>query len=581
MYSENRNVKTNLDYACGQLDCRVLRDGGNLELPTLTYGRRQVHYPDRQFAGREWTLDDFSYTGYRLGEESLGSVPCRKLVRITDKGDISAELQRAIDEVGHTGGGIVAIPKGNYTMSSAVSIPYDNVSIVGENSADTLIRIPSDYNSHERSNMAEAVFTFGRELNASNRGWVDKGPVVATVSSPIPRGALAVDTDDASKVDAGSWVVVQQYFWQALVDNNSRNPDKWRANSTFDHSIFSFSYLRRVAGKSGNRIFLDAPVPTALDPANNPVSIRLTDGNMHENSGIARLTIEFDKNIDPRTGRPHGTAVYFEGMRDGWVYDVHVLDFPRNGFYADFSARITFLDCSVRGAQDKGGDGYGYGFLEGASQSLLYRLCRGEDARHNFISSRSLTSMIVYTRCVSVNATEADDTHYAFEQAILWDHHTQLNGDSLTAFNRGDESNGAYETLASGVIWNFFGDGFPGSLPQGGAIFVKPSPDGEAIVIGVNGNHQVCDNSKGNTVSPFIRGDLMPAAGGLQVGTGTGAPGNVLYESLYQPGLDPESLYDAQLENRIGGVPSVAACRESGFQVELADQPVQVVRVNP
>jgi hypothetical protein len=356
-------------------------------------------------------------------------------------------------------------------------------------------------------------------------------------------------------VDVGSWVVVQQYFWQALVDDNSHNPDKWPANSTFDHSIFSFSYLRRVVTKRGNRIFLDAPIPTTLDPANNPVHIRLTDGKMHENSGIARLTIEFDNNIDPRTGRPHGTAVYFEGVRDGWVYDVHVLDFPRNGFYADFSARITFLDCTVKGAQDKGGNGYGYGFLAGAAQSILYRRCHAEDTRHNFISSRSLTSMIVHSRCISVNATEPDDTHYAFEQAILWDVHTQLNGDSLTAFNRGDESNGAYETLASGVIWNFFGDGLPGRLPQGGAVFVKPSPDGEAIVIGVNGKHQVYDNSKGNTVSPFVSGDLMPAFAGLQVGTGTRALGNVLYEGLQQPGLDPESLYDAQLDNRVGKVP--------------------------
>jgi hypothetical protein len=137
------------------------------------------------------------------------------------------------------------------------------------------------------------------------------------------------------------------------------------------------------------------------------------------------------------------------------------------------------------------------------------------------------------------------------------------------------------ETLASGVIWNFFGDGFPGNLSQGGATFVKPSPDGEAIVIGVNGKHQVYDDSRGNTVSPFIRGELMPPSDGLRIGTGTGALGNVLYEGLYQPGLDPESLYDTQLENRIGGVPSVAACREFGLQVELADQPVQVVRVNP
>jgi len=508
------------------------------------------------FAGRVWALDDFSYVGYRLGQESLGNVPCHRLVQIIGKGDISKELQSAIDMVGTAGGGVVAIPKGVYTMSSAVSIPYDNVSIVGASSAETLIRVPADYNSHEGSNMAEAVFTFGRKLNASNRGWADQGSVIATVSATISRGALAVDTSDGSKVNIGSWVVVQQYFWQTLVDNNSHAPDKWPANSTFDHSIFSFSYLRRVVGKSGNRILLDAPIPTTLDPRNNPVHLRLTDGNMHENSGIARLTIAFDLNTDPRTGRPHGTAVYFEGMRDGWAYDVQVANFPRNGFYADFSARITFLDCTVKGAQDFGGGGYGYGFLEGASQNILFRRCRGEDTRHNFISSRSLTSMIVYSRCVSVNATEPDDTHYGFEQAILWDDHMQLNGDSLTAFNRGDESNGAYETLASGVIWNFTGDGQPGRLPQGGAIFVKPSPDGSAIVIGVNGKHQVYDNSRGNTVSPFVRGDLMPASAGLQVGTGTGALGNVLYEGLYQPGLDPESLFDAQLENRIGRAPS-------------------------
>ena len=113
-----------------------------------------------------------------------------------------------------------------------------------------------------------------------------------------------METDDASKVDIGSWVVVQQYFWKSLVDNNSHKPDQWPANSTFDHSIFSFSYLRRVVDKSGNRIFLDAPVPTTLDPANNPVHIRLTDGSMHENSGIARLTIEFDKNTEYAAADP-------------------------------------------------------------------------------------------------------------------------------------------------------------------------------------------------------------------------------------------------------------------------------------
>jgi hypothetical protein len=311
-----------------------------------------------------------------------------------------------------------------------------------------------------------------------------------------------------------------------------------------------------VAKITGNTIFLDAPIPRRIDPADNPIVIRTVDaGAMHENSGIAGVSIGFENNIDARTGRPHGTAVYFEGVRDGWVYDVHVTNFPRNGLYADFSARITFLHCYVSGAQDKGGLGYGYGFLEEASQNLLYRNCRSENTRHNFISSRSLTSMIVYNRCISGHADDPDDTHYAFEQAILWDKHTQVNGNSIMAFNRGDESGGAYETLASGVIWNFTGDGVAGSQPHGGAIYLKPSSDGEAVVIGVNGQHLVYDNSQGNTVSPFVPGDLMPASPGLQVGGGVGALGNVLYEGLYQAGLDPVSLYEAQLENRIGKLP--------------------------
>ena len=518
-------------------------------------GRFTIHAVT--FGGRQWTLDDFSYVGYRLGEQNLGGDSGRPVFRITGQGDISAELQAAIDAAGKLGGGIVAIPKGKYKMSSAVSIPWDNISIVGAGSGQTTIEVPSNYDSHEAQNMAEALFTFGRALNTSNRGWVDGGPVIAQVPVPIQRGALAVDTDNASAVGIGAWVVVQQYFSPALVNRNSHPPDQWQANSTVDHSIFSFSYLRRVVAKSANRVFLDAPIPWTLDPADNPIHLRLAESTMHENSGIAGLTLEFDNNTDPRTGRPHGTGLYFEGMRDGWVYDVRVLNFPRNGLYADFSARITFLNCSVKGAQDKGGDGYGYGFLESAAQNLLYRNCHGEDTRHNFISSRSLSSMIVYNRCVSENAADPDDTHYAFEQAILWDKHTQLNGEELAAFNRGDESNGAYETLASGVIWNFFGDGMAGLMPYGGAIYVKPSPDGEAIVIGVNGAHQVYDNSKGNTVSPFVRGDRMPALAGLQIGTGAGALGNVLYEGLHQPGLAPESLYETQFENRTGQAPAV------------------------
>jgi len=505
------------------------------------------------FAGRNWAVDDFSYAGYFLGAKSLGSVPCN-VVNITATGDITAAIQAAINSVGTAGGGIVRIPAGTFVMSSGVAVNYNNVSIEGAGSGQTIINVPSSYTSPDDQFDGDGLFTFGRTLGAAteNDGWVNEGAILTTAGAVVHRGDMQIATADASKINIGDWIVIQQFFWPALVNNNSAMPDQWVANDSYE---FSFTYLRRVTSKSGNLVLLDAPIPWTLDPANNAVRVRATDGQMKENSGVKGITIQFANNTLASTGRPHGSGIYFEGVRDGWVYDVQVFNFPRNGIYLSYSARITILDCRVQTAQDTGGDGYGYGFLMSPAQSILIKGCHGEAARHNFITSHPQTSVIVETQNVSVNATQPDDTHFAFEQAILWDKHTQMNGEALEAVNRGDQSSGAYETLASGVVWNFYGDGV--NLPgfPGGGLFLKPSPDGQMIVVGVTGAHTVYDNSQGNA-TPFVPGQRMLANAGLQVGTSAGALQNVLYEGLYQTGLQPASLYETQLANRIGTPPA-------------------------
>jgi uncharacterized protein (TIGR03437 family) len=511
------------------------------------------------FAARNWNLDDFSYAGYYLGAKSPGSVPCN-VANVTATGDITAAVQAAINSVGQAGGGIVKIPAGAFVMSSSVAVTYNNVSIEGAGSGQTMINVPSTFTSPDDPYDGDGLFTFGRTLGstAENDGWVNKGVILTNAAAVIHRGDMQVTVADASKINTGDWIVVQQFFWTTLVNNNSTSPDSWPANNSYE---FSFTYLRQVTAKSGNLLSVDAPIPWTLDPANNAVRIRATDGQMIENTGVKGLTIRFANNTLASTGRPHGSAVYFEGVRNGWVYDVQVFNFPRNGIYVSYSARITILDSWVQTAQDTGGDGYGYGFLVSPGQNILIKRCHGEAARHNFILSHPQTSVVVETQNASVNATQPDDTHFAFEQAILWDKHSQTGGEALEALNRGDESSGAYETLASGVIWNFYGDGV--SLPDfyGGGLFLKPSPDGQLIVVGVTGQHTVYDNSQGN-VSPFVKGQLMLANPGLQVGTSSGALQNVLYEGLYQSGLQPASLYEAQRANRIASPPAdwVDAC---------------------
>src|SRR5580698_8933141 len=98
------------------------------------------------FAARNWNLDDFSYAGYYLGTKSLGSVPCN-VVNVTATGDITSAVQAAINTAGAAGGGIVRIPAGTFTMSSAVTVNYNNVSIEGAGSGQTIINVPSTYSS--------------------------------------------------------------------------------------------------------------------------------------------------------------------------------------------------------------------------------------------------------------------------------------------------------------------------------------------------------------------------------------------------------------------------------------------------
>ena len=237
------------------------------------------------FAGRNWRLDDYSYTGYFLGQQSLGTVPCN-VVTVSATGDISQAVQDAINTVGTAGGGIVQIPAGTFVMGSSVEVPYNNVSIEGAGSGQTLINVPSSYIPNDPQARYEGVFTFGRaiaDFAHRNEGWVYKGPAVSNVSTVVNRGDLLITADNPSSINVGDWIVLQQYFWQALVDNNSGSPDHWVPNSD---RLFSFSYLRQVTAIQGSLVFIDAPIPWTLDPANNPIVIRLTDGKMKENVGI-------------------------------------------------------------------------------------------------------------------------------------------------------------------------------------------------------------------------------------------------------------------------------------------------------
>lgn len=527
------------------------------------------------FADRSWLLPDYSYVGYRVGASSLASgVPCAvRTIKADAGGDITSALQAAIDAVGRGGGGTVLIPAGRFRITRSITVPFDNVSILGAGSRRTLIDVPSTYRATD--NLYEGVFTLGKAIGQDSRRWIDRGDVLGEAES-VAEGESTVTLTNAASVTVGDWIVIQQYFWPELVAANDASAT-W---PSYRYGVFpptgspdrgsSFSYLRQVTAKEGNRITIDAPIPFGLDRSRNAIGIRsaLRQGTTsiapHSNLGVAGLALTFANNVNGVGGRPSGRGVYFEGVRDGWVYDVQVYNFPVSGIVIESSARVTVLRSAVYRAQDYQIGGYGYGITVDDSQNVLVRSNYVERSRHNFLNRGALDSMVVFSRNTSAAArVNGDDQHYRLAHAMLWDRHYMRYGTALTLGYRGSDSSQAQECNLSSVVWNPQDDGYRGGA-DGGFISVNASSSGQSMVIGGTGRYPVIDAAD----EPAV-GEQISSIAGLQVGSvkqqaGPGSQDqNVLYESLRSPDLVPESLYEGLLTRRIGIAPPdfASTCR--------------------
>jgi chitinase len=524
------------------------------------------------FDSKTWQLLDYSYVGYNLGQTPLQTgVPCNVLT-VAGTGDITQELQQKINTVGAAGGGIVKIPAGNYTITSAdmgtgsgqrtICINYNNVSVEGAGSGYTIINVPSTHSYDENSNTFEGTFCIEQGYFVWNKGWTDPSGLLCTVNNKINSGDTYITgISDLSAVNTGDWILIIQYFWTALVNNNAVS-GAWNSCtgncSGNPQREYAFSYLRKIVAKDASGITVDAPIPYTLDPANNQINVKnpgVATGSMVQNSGVSGMTIKFaDNNNSTTTSLPSGCGVYFEAALNCWAKDINVVNFPRYGICAEYSARVTVEDCYVKKAQNYGGGGWGYAFRNTATQNALFKNCVSENVRHGFITERAITNYVAFTHCMSINSQQGEDTHFSLAHAILRDDYFQSNGNDLNGYNRGGTSGGAYESYLSGAMWNVAGDGYSG-IYYGGTINITPSNDGSAIIVGGPGNHTVYDGSYYDTGGTYHPGDIMPVNSGLQVGTGpNGTRKNVLYEGLGSTGLQPQSLYVQQLLNRVGTV---------------------------
>jgi hypothetical protein len=330
-------------------------------------------------------IPNVAYAGYRTGERPPRRPVRANVLRYGAKNDGSADasvaINKAIADVGRSGGGAVLLPAGTYRIDDIVRIGYDNVVLRGAGSGKTtlfatrsleqVIGINRSRYGSENSAWSWSgglVWVCHRDryqplvdaIKAHHwpfEGWTgneaDASKVLATVAEAAPRGAFTLKVADARKLCAGQRVLLQldddgQYGLPKHMcgDVEGTAAYTW-SDKTKLLSYFPFQWPVRIKSVRGNKVQLTQPLPLEARLAFKP---RLTTlAPAITGAGVEGVTIQLVKTVRPKHLQDKGyNGLVFQCAWDCWADDVSVVD-SDNGFLFVSSKNVTISRTKVSG----------------------------------------------------------------------------------------------------------------------------------------------------------------------------------------------------------------------------------------
>lgn len=490
-------------------------------------------------------LHDFSYAGYMKGEEKIPSNVGGNIYDVTKspysadkKGekDSTKAIQKAIDDAGAAGGGVVYLPAGTYKISlqnqsdnSVLKITESNVVLRGDGPGRT-------YLFNKTTNMREKSVV---RITSTKDGIVNENPAKSskvTKNYKLPTTEIAVE--DASKFKVGDWVAVTSALTAEWISEMGMSK-LWTPKSDWQ------AYTRKIVAvdTAQNTVTIDIPTRYELLPKREARVYVIK--NPIESVGIEKLSFGNEKN--PKSGwdsddnENKNTGAYqvdmseyfrFNHVANSWMKQVASYEAPNNGgvhtlstaiVLDEYARRMTLSDIDVRSPQYKGGGGNGYGIQLFGGDNLVEN-CMLSGGRHNAVMSGPIATGNVFTDCTFRGGTEPSETHGRFSVANLFEDITLANGENLTSEDRGSAGNSNHGlTSSETVFWNIKGSGTVTSQQYKVGYVIGTGP---TVKVNLQGNG-------GNLTSPsdYVEGEKRAST------------------------LQPQSLYRNQLSRRLSGSP--------------------------
>jgi hypothetical protein len=484
-------------------------------------------------------IPDFSYAGYKSGGFPLPNIPVVKTISPIS-GDNTAHIQNAINEVGAMAmnpdgfRGTLLLNAGNYEIWGTLRINFSGVVLRGVGDGSS----PSTNTILVGKGNTPAQRTIIVAGGGSSSKWKEQvsGTKTNIISDSVLVGSKTFRVANPSPYSVGDNIIIYHPCsegWLQAIDYGGTHFTEpgaevgvdvpWPVNS------YPIVYNRFITAISGDTITIDVPVFNHLIKSLSQSYIyKYARTGLLTNIGIENIRIDIE--TAGGTDENHAwQAIDLYQIEDSWVKNCTMLHFGQSGIRASTATRITVENCNALDPVSLIDGERRYNFnVYTASQQILFKNCNATNGRHHYVSNGTTwTSGCVFLDCTSSGAYTSSEGHRAWSTGLLFDNHVELDGPRvglnprlLGLYNRGFYGTSHGWSIAHSVAWNC-------NVRTGDLIVQKP-PTAQNYAIGCFGN---------------VTGLKPPAPFNEPQGyiEGTGVTG-----------LNPRSLYTAQLEERLG-----------------------------
>ncbi len=421
-------------------------------------------------------LHDFSYAGYHQGEKEIPNIQ-HNIVDVTQPPynadntgttDATEAIQRALNDVGQSGGGVVYLPAGTYKVKpgpdTALRIKYDKTILRGAGVDSTFI-----LNSSNIMRQKSIIWIMDDWCT-----WANSYGRTSKLRTDILLPTRVIPVNSVKGFKKGDDIILRTDGTAAFIEEHLMT-------GFWTNSVASVMFLRTIDSidVANNFIYIDSPTRYFMKTRDNA---RVYHAKKHiEECGIEHLSIgNIQSNKtgwgenDYNTGGTgafdvHASlAIFFKYAQNCWVQNVNTFkpkantdDFHllSNCLVINQCRGITVDSCFFQKPQYEGGGGNGYMFSL-ASNDCLIKNSRANHSRHNYDFKYPFSNGNVIHNCIGENSKYSSDFHMYLSMSNLFDV-TTIDKDYLESTFRpwGGSTMHGYSSTQS-VFYNSIGKNY-------------------------------------------------------------------------------------------------------------------------